>query len=142
VGRSRFVSRWQNRATMNVQRNYLVRPIPSVETAYEPLIEVSCAGSNTTQQFFVELPETDQAYEWVDRISLSSFPLDELNLKAIRKAFTSWMLVRAIDRTLQRTHRFLKMARYRTSQPKVPPSSLRCPESAKISSESVFDSHR
>jgi 8-oxo-dGTP diphosphatase len=142
VGRSRFVSLWQNRATINVQRNYLVRPIPSLETKYEPLIDVSPADGNTAQQFLVKLPETDQTYEWVERMSLSSFGLDELNFKAIRKAFTLWMLVRAVDSTMQRTRRFFERARHRTPQPQQLASAQRRSENAKSSPESVFDSHR
>jgi 8-oxo-dGTP pyrophosphatase MutT (NUDIX family) len=142
VGRSRFVSLWQNRTTINVQRNYLVRPLPSVDTKYEALSDVSRASGKTTQQFLVKLPETDQAYEWVERMSLSSCGLDELNVKAVQRAFAPWILVGAIDNTMQRTRKFVEGAHHRTPQPQLMTDAQRPSERAKSIPERVFNSRR
>jgi 8-oxo-dGTP pyrophosphatase MutT (NUDIX family) len=142
VGRSSFVSRWQNRATTNIQRNYLVRPLASTGAKYETLTDVSRTDGETTKQFLVELPEADQAYEWVERMSIGSVGLDELNLKAIQKAFIPWMIVRTIGRLSQPTRRFIRRAHHKTPQSQPLATAQGRSQSTKSRPEGVFDGRR
>lgn len=75
VGWSKFVSNWRGRRTQNFQLNYLVRPLPRLNLK-----------QNDISRFAIQLPEDDQAYDWVDRKLIDSFGLDKHNLNAINQA--------------------------------------------------------
>jgi 8-oxo-dGTP diphosphatase len=107
AGRSKFVSNWHGRTVANIQRNYLVRPLPSFNINGNRKTSPR-ADSNTTQ-FAVKLPEVDQAYEWIDLHSLGRFGLDELNLRAIRKALAPcWRYMKSIDIPMQLVRRLFR----------------------------------
>jgi ADP-ribose pyrophosphatase YjhB (NUDIX family) len=95
VGRSKFVSNWRGRRTHNIQWNYLVRPLPRSDLEHNHVANHDNENSSISQ-FAVNLPEDDQAYDWVDRKSLANFGLDKHNLNAINQGLRPWRAAHAI----------------------------------------------
>jgi 8-oxo-dGTP diphosphatase len=109
VGQSKFRSDWQGRDILNVQRNYLVRPIPQVLPEGETLVTTRCPAN--LDQLKVKLPESDQEYDWIDRASLSEFGLDGHNLGAIRQALLPWRILCTAQVTTRGARRAVRTIR-------------------------------
>jgi ADP-ribose pyrophosphatase YjhB (NUDIX family) len=95
VGWSKFMSDWRGQRTRNVQRNYLVRPLPKPGSKKGDVTNYD-NGDGDTSQLVVYLPEDDQEYKWVDWKKISGFGLDQHNLSTISRGLLRWRLARAI----------------------------------------------
>lgn len=108
AGRSKFYSVWRGSRKKNVQRNYLVRPVP--KSASEAALARRLFGRSQPQEEpEVKLPVDDQDYRWVPEGALSNlepdrslpnleFGLDAHNLGAIRQGLRVWHLIVSLRR--------------------------------------------
>lgn len=95
AGWSKFASNWRDRRTQNIQWNYLVRPLPTSGLKHDHVADHD-DDNNDVAQFVIDLPEDDQAYDWVDRKSIADFGLDKHNLDAISQGLRPWWAAHAI----------------------------------------------
>lgn len=95
AGWSKFVSNWRGRRTRNVQRNYLVRPLPKPSFKKDDATNRN-NNDRDMSQFGVDLPEDDQAYDWIGRKSIADFGLDKHNLSTISRGLLPWRAMHAI----------------------------------------------